>query len=56
MCLITTFGVNCPACDEYEDKNQTIVECQLLKDNKQCKDKIYETKYEPQICGDCQEI
>lgn len=56
MCLITSFGVNCPACDEYEDKKQTIEECQLLKDNKQCKDKIYETKYKPQICGECQEI
>ncbi|KAI6749463.1 hypothetical protein HG530_014877 [Fusarium avenaceum] len=56
MCLITTFGVNCPACDEYEDKKQTIEKCQFFKVNKKCMNKKYETKYEPQICGEYQEV
>jgi hypothetical protein len=56
MCVVTTFGVNCPAYDEYEDKKQTFKKCQFLKNNKKREDKIYKTEYEPQICGECQEV
>ncbi|KAF4972350.1 hypothetical protein FSARC_1072 [Fusarium sarcochroum] len=54
MCHITTTALKCEDCHVAEPTtDQTIRECQRVKEKKPCRGYTYTTRYRPFVCMEC---